>query len=188
MKDIISVFKSIMIIILILLSGCNNDSDPEGSDMISNSYITASGDINESYGAVAYFGIATYTSFDVGKEYLSITLYRLTSEENDLTAIFMFKSGSELPAPGSYDIGQYAIGDDMPPDVFGGAYCSGDVSDYSSYHMTSGTLTINESSDLKISGEIDMSGHYAELADEDTSRTVSITGEFIATPSQSYGD
>ncbi len=130
----------------------------------------------------ALFGITTYTSSTSEKEYFTITLIPKAPGNNELAMTLMYKSGPESPVVHSYDIGAYAFGNDIPADGFGGAFSPRNVTDLSGYIMTSGTLSISESSAARISGEFEMSGHYARLAEQDSTRMVNINGKFYATP------
>jgi hypothetical protein len=98
-----------------------------------------------------------------------------------LAFTILFKSGPELPSTQTYTIGRYAIGEDIPADRFGGGFSGINTEDFASYTMIQGTISFQSVSGSTITGELNMSGHWAQLAEEDSSRTVTITGNFHAT-------
>ena len=181
MKYIILTLKASVIFFLIILSNCDkNSTDP---DPLSSS-ITVSGDISESYDVFAFFGISTYSSGTEEMEYFTITLIPKTSGSNELAMTLLYKSGPESPEVDIYNIGKYGFGEDIPASEFGGSFSGRNVTDLSAYFMTTGTLSITESSASKISGEVEMSGYYVKFSEQDSTRIVTIIGKFTAAPMQ----
>ena len=181
MKYIILTLKASVIIFLTILFSCDKDStEPEPL----SSSITVSGDISESYDVFAFFGISTYSSGTIEKEYFTITLIPKTSGSNELAMTLLYKSGPESPEVDIYNIGKYSFGEDIPVSEFGGSFSGRNVTDLSAYWMTTGTLSITESSASKISGEVEMSGYYVKFLEHDSTRIVTITGKINATPMQ----
>jgi hypothetical protein len=163
---------------LFLLPACNNSTEPTENG---ETTISVSGDIAESYNAVAYFGISTYTTDSEEKEYFTIMIIPMESE-NPLAMTLLYKSGPEAAQTGNYQIGKYAFGNDIPAGWFGGNFSSKDAIDFSGYTMTSGNLTITKSTAESIQGSFNMNGHYVQFVEEDSSRTITVTGEFNAIP------
>ena len=171
--------KFILIFFSIFLFNCDKDSTkPEPA----SSSISVSGDISESYAVMAFSSISTYSSDTEEKEYFTVILQPESPGNNDLAMTLLYTSGPERPETGSYTIGEYAFGDDIPVSAFGGSFSGRNVTDLSAYFMSSGTLTISESSVSKICGEVAMNGYYAKFTDYDTTRTVTVTGKFKAIP------
>ena len=94
----------------------------------------------------------------------------------------LFKSGPELPSIQTYTIGKHALGQDIPTNNFGGGFSGLNTEDFAGYTMTQGTLTFKSVSEPNITGEFNMSGYWQQFLEEDSSRTVTITGNFYATP------
>ena len=169
----------IPIIYFLVFYGCSKKSTeplPVGSQ------IFVSGDVIESYQASAFFGTTTFYTDSINKEYFSIYLLPNAQGSNPLAWTFLFKSGAELPAVQTYTVGKFALGEDLPDLYFGGGFSGLNTEDYAGYIMTQGTLSFDSVSESNISGEIDMSGHWALGTEEDTTRTVLITGNFNAKP------
>jgi hypothetical protein len=102
--------------------------------------------------------------------------------DNPLAMALLYKSGPESAEVGSYPVGKYAFGYDIPQGHFGGSFSAQNVDDFSGYSMTSGTLTITKSSSELVSGNFEMSGHYVQFIEEDTTRVINISGKFNAIP------
>ena len=181
MKYIILKLKFSLMISLIILFSCDKDTT---EPVPVSSSISVSGDISESYDVVAFFGISTYSSNTNEKEYITITLLPKTAGSNELAMTLLYKSGPEFPEVESYNIGEYAFGEDIPESEFGGSFSGRNVTDLSAYLMTAGMLVITESSATNISGEVEMSGYYVKFLERDSTRIVTITGKFNATPMQ----
>jgi hypothetical protein len=94
----------------------------------------------------------------------------------------LFKSGPELPSVQDYTIGRFAMGEDLPISHFGGGFSGLNTEDFAGYAITEGILTFKSVSESIITGEFTMSGHWAQGIDEDSTRTVNITGNFNALP------
>ena len=179
MKTIILLVKTSAIIYTMVLYSCDKKSTkPEQS----NSFISVNGDISESYDVSAFFGISTYSSYTNDKEYFTITLRPETPGSNEIAMTLLYKSGSVSPEVDSYNIGEYAFGQDIPESEFGASFSALNVTDLSAYIITTGTLIITESSASKISGEVEMIGHYVKFIEYDSTRIVNINGKFNATP------
>ncbi len=170
----------IQLLLLFIFVGCSKDStEPEP---VGDSHISVSGDLTESYNTTALFGTSFYTADSIQKEYFSIVLIPLTEGSNPFAFTILFKSGPELPATKTYNIGKYAMGQDIPEDNFGGGFSGLNTEDFAGYTMTQGTLTIKSMSESNITGEFNMSGYWQQFLEEDSSRTVTIIGNFYATP------
>lgn len=181
MKYIILTLKASVIIFLIILFSCDKDST---EPVPLSSFISVSGDISESYDVFAFFGISTYSSGTYEKEYFTITLLPKTPGTNELAMTLLYNSGPESPEVDIYNIAEHAFGEDIPESEFGGSFSGRNVTDLSAYFMTTGMLIITESSASKISGEVEMSGYYVKLLEQDSTRIVTISGKFNATPMQ----
>ncbi len=164
---------------LLVLPGCSSDSTEPGA---SDSQISATGDITESYDARAYFGVSTWSSFDEEKEYFSVVIVPRSPGANALAATLLFKSGPQAPEVGTYSIAEYALGDDIPASEFGGSHSGRNVTDLSGYAMTAGSVTFSEVTQSRISGTFQMSGHWVQFAESDTLRIVNVSGQFNAAP------
>ncbi len=163
----------------LVLFGCSSDSTgPESSD----AQISATGDITESYEARAFFGTSTWSSFDEEREYFSVVIVPRSPGANPLAAALLFKSDPQVPDVGTYSIAEYALGDDIPENWFGGGYGGRNVTDLSGYTMTNGSVTFSEVTQSRIRGSFEMSGHWVQLAEADTLRIVNVSGQFNATP------
>jgi len=172
--------SSLTFIILALIN-CEKDStEPNNS---SDSFTSVTGDIEESYNATAFFAVSTYTSGDIVKEYFTIMIQPKSLGANPLAMVLLYKLGPDIPLTGTYVIGEYGFGLDIPENEFGGSYSGRNVTDYSSYSMSSGNLRITKATQSEITGEIEMSGYYVRLLEQDTTRIVNVTGNFHATPS-----
>lgn len=174
------IIKTSMVIFLIILFGCDNSTGPEPGV----SSISVRGDINESYDVTAYFGIATYSSDTTEIEYFTISLIPKPPGNNNFAITILYKFGPESPNVGTYNIGEYSFGEDIPAGDYGGSFSSKNATDLSEYIITSGELQIDESTTSKISGEFEMSGYYRIFFESDTTRIVTITGIFNAIPIQ----
>jgi len=181
MRYIIVTIKAAVIIFLIILFSCDKDST---EPVPLSSSISTSGDISESYDVFAYFGISTYSSGTNVKEYFTITLLPKTPGNNELAMTLLYNSGPESPEVDTFNIGEHAFGEDIPESEFGGSFSGRNVTDLSAYFMTTGMLIITENSASKISGEVEMSGYYVKFLERDSTRIVTITGKFNATPMQ----
>lgn len=170
-----------LILLLLIFVGCSEDSTaPEPVPGESNISIT--GDITESYKVTAMFGTSTYTSDMIEKEYFTIILFPNADGSNPLAFTILYKSGSELPSAQVYTMGRYAIGEDIPGTHFGGGFSGLNTEDFAGYTITEGTLSFMSVSESIISGELNMNGHWVQFVDEDSSRVVTITGDFNAIP------
>ena len=69
--------------LLILFNCYKNSTKPKPSD----TYISVTGDLNESYEAVAFFGVLTYSSDTTEKKYFSIYLLPKSPGENEMLQI-----------------------------------------------------------------------------------------------------
>ncbi len=169
----------LVLLACILIPGCsNNSTEPE--DLLKSS-ISVTGDLTESYDAVAYFGISTFNSNMEEKEYFSLMIIPIAAE-NPLAMTLLYKSGAESADVGSYQIGKYSFGNDIPEGHFGGSFSAQNADDFSGYSMTSGTLVITKNGSELVSGNFEMSGYYAQFVDEDTTRIINISGKFNARP------
>jgi len=175
------VYLSIALLSLILLYGCSKEST-EPEPILGESQISVTGDVTESYNVTAMFGTSTYTSDMTEKEYFSIILFPHEDGSNPLAFTMLFKSGPELPSTQTYMIGKYAIGEDLPADHFGGAFSGINTEGFGGYTLTQDSITFLSVSESVVSGDLDMSGHWAQGIEEDSTRTVTIIGKFFATP------
>ena len=171
-------------VVLIFFSAFLISCDTSTGPAPANSSIFVSGDISESYDVTAYFGIATYSSDTTEIEYFSISLIPKPPGDNNFAITMLYKFGPESPNVGTYNIGEYSFGEDIPAGDCGGSFSSKNATDLSGYIMTSGALQIDESTASKISGEFEMSGFYVKFFERDTTRIVTITGIFNAIPIQ----
>ena len=94
----------------------------------------------------------------------------------------LFKSGPELPSTQTYTIGKHAFGEDLPANHFGGGFSGINTEGFGGYTLTQGTITFKSVSESVISGDLNMSGYWAQGVDEDSTRTVTISGNFHAIP------
>ena len=177
MKRSLSGTRALALVILLVLFGCSDSTEPETG----SSQVSVTGDITESWAANAYHGLSTYTSFDIELEYFSIILLPRSPGANILAATLMYKYGAEAPDVGTYSLGEYALGDTIPAGEFAGSYSPLDATDLSGYVMTSGSVTFTEVTQTVVRGEFNMSGHYVRLVEADSSRVVNISGDFVAT-------
>ena len=169
----------LVVVSLVVLLGCDGDStEPASSD----SRISATGDITESWDATAYFGTSTWSSFDEEKEYFSVVLIPESPGANPLAAALLFKFDPQVPGLGTYSIAEYALGDDIPANEFGGGYSGRNVTDLSGYTMTSGSVTFSEVTQSRVRGSFEMSGYYRDQSASDPSRVAHVSGQFNATP------
>ena len=171
----------IQLLLLFIIAGCSTDST-EPEPVPGDSQISVSGDLIESYKVTAFFGTATYTADTLEKEYFSIVLFPLVEGTNPLAFTILFKSGPELPFIQTYTIGEYAMGQDIPANHFGGGFSGLNTEDFAGYTMTQGTLLFKTVSASNITGEFNMSGYWQQFFEVDSSRIVAITGNFSATP------
>ena len=174
------IFSVTFLLYLLFLTGCSSNStepDPVGEGQIS-----VTGDVTESYKVTALFGISTYSSDAMDKEYFSLLLFPNKEGSNPLAFTILYKSGPDLPATNSYTIGKYALGQDIPANHFGGGFSGLETEGFGGYSMTEGALTFKSVSESSLSGELNMSGHWAQGAEEDSTRTVTISGNFHAIP------
>jgi hypothetical protein len=167
------------LLLIIIIGGCSDNSTEPTP--VAQTRISVTGDISESYDAVAYYTPATFEN-DTVKEYLVILILPRTTGDNILAGAWLYKSGAELPEKRNYQIGEYAFGDDIPADKFGGSYSGLDADDFSGYSMTEGLLNIQSVSVSKITGEFSMTGYWRMGIDSDSSRIVTVTGKFSAAP------
>ncbi len=103
------------------------------------------------------------------------------SGANPLGMALLFKFNPEIPVVQNYQIGEYAIGSDIPENEFGGSFSGRNITDYSGYTMTAGNLNITEATTTVVKGDLEMSGYYRKLFEQDTTRIVNISGYFSAT-------
>ncbi len=177
--------KIMLLCLVLILVSCKNDTT--GPDQNSaGSYLTVTGDLNESYSAIAYFDTGSYTSGDTIKEYFTIMIMPRIPGANPLGMSLLFKLNPELPAVQNYQIGEYSFGSDIPANEFGGSFSGRNVTDYSGYTMTSGNLNITVATTTTVKGDLEMSGYYRKLFEQDTTRLVHISGYFSASKAIYY--
>jgi len=180
MRLSVTLIKILIAAHLILLISCSkNSTDP---DEVIRSSLSVSGDLEESYDVVAYFGLSAYSSDSIEKEYFSFLLFPQNEGTNVLAMTFLYKSGPEPPLKGSYYIGKYALGEDIPSSDFGGSFSGRNMTDFAGYMMTEGILNITESGTEKVKGNFEMSGYFVQGFESDTTRIVNISGVFSAVP------
>ena len=164
---------------LFLFSGCSKNSTepvPAGSQ------ISVTGDVTESYKVTAFFGTSTYSGDTTVKKYFSILFFPNAEGSNPLAFTILFKSDPELPTSQTYTIGKFALGQDIPANHFGGGFSGINTEGFAGYTMTQGTISFKSVSESTITGELNMSGYWAQGVEEDSTRTVTITGNFHAIP------
>lgn len=171
----------IQLLLLFIFVGCSKDST-EPEPVPGDSHISVSGDLTESYKVTALFGTSTYTGDTIEKEYFSIVLSPLAEGSNPFALTILFKSGPELPSTKTYIIGKYAMGQDIPANNFGGGFSGLNTENFAGYTMTQGMLLFKTVSESNITGDFNMSGYWQQFLEEDSSRTVTITGNFYAAP------
>jgi hypothetical protein len=176
--------KIILITALLIVLGCKEDTTEPKTK--SDSYISVTGDLRESYAAVAYFSISTYTSGDTTREYFTLIIRPKISGSNPLAMALLYKLNSEPPQVQNYQIGEYGFGSDIPENEFGGSFSGKNITDDSGYIMTTGNLNITAVTKSNIHGELEMSGYYMKLFEQDTTRIVDISGYFDATKIPEY--
>ena len=162
-----------------IFTRCGDNSTDPVPDV--STRISVTGDITESYDAMAYYLPATVESDTITEYFIILILPRKTGE-NVLAGAWLYKSGLELPGAQNYQIGEYALGEDIPPGDFGGSYSGLNAVDLSGYTMTDGSLNIQTVSGSKITGEFSMSGYWRMGIGSDPSRTVTVNGKFSAVP------
>lgn len=101
---------------------------------------------------------------------------------NPLAMALLFKSGPQVPEVGTYSIAEYALGEDIPENQFGGGYSGRNVTDLSGYTMTTGSVTFLEVTQSRIRGEFEMSGYYRDQSGSNSSRVAHVSGQLNATP------
>jgi len=176
-KNLIDLF--VILLAFVQITSCSkNSTEPVETG---ESSVSVTGDVTEAYDVFAYFGISTYTSDMEDLEYFTIMLLP-GSEENPLAMTLLYKSGAETAETGSYQIGKYSFGNDIPEDDFGASFSPLNTDELSGYIMTSGTLTISKSSSESVRGSFDMSGYFAQFTEEDETRIINISGKFNAIP------
>ena len=182
MKEINIPIIVLVTIFLIFPLSCDKEStEPEPPE----SHVSVSGDVDEAYEVEAFFGVSTYSVIGpdtITKEYFSITLTPKVNTLNPMARIFLYKFEPDRAPVGTYQIGEYVFGQDIPANIYGGAFSSKNATDFSGYIMTSGLLTITESSASKVVGEVEMTGYYTSGLQQDTSRTVNVNSYFVADP------
>jgi hypothetical protein len=182
MKNINILIIIAVAISLIFLLSCDKEStEPEPPE----SHVSVSGDVDEAYEVEAFFGVSTYTITGpnpITKEYFSITLTPKVNTLNPLARTFLYKFEPDRAPVGTYQIEEYIFGQDIPANIYGGIFSSRYATDLSGYIMTDGLLTITESSDSKLAGEVEMSGYYISGLQQDTTRIVNVNVYFVADP------
>jgi hypothetical protein len=174
-------FFSILGILLLqvfLFVSCGNDSPTNNSN--ENAKVDVTGDITESYNATATFGLVNYTSFGVELEYLNIHVKPLDPGAGIFSGALIFKMGRDIPAVGTYQLGEYALGQGIPSNIFGSGYTSKTGTLGSGYTINQGTITITESSVQKIVGSCNLTGYFVEGQDKYPTRKVTIKITFSA--------
>jgi hypothetical protein len=172
--------KIMLFCLVLIMVSCEND--PSGPDQNSSgSYLTISGDLNESYSALAYFDTGSYTSGDTIKQYFTIMIMPRIAGANPLGMTLLFKLNPAPPAVQNYQIGEYSFGSDIPENEFGGSFSGRNATDFSGYTMTSGNINITAATTAAVTGDLEMSGYYRKLFEQDTTRIVNISGYFSAT-------
>ncbi len=171
----------IQLLLLFIFVGCSKEST-EPEPIPGESHISVSGDLTESYRVTAFFGTSTYTTDTIEKVYFSIILFPIAEGSNSFAFTILFKSGPELPPVQTYTIGKYALGQDIPANHFGGGFSGVNTEDFAGYTMTQGSLSFKTVSESNITGEFNMSGYWQQVVEEDSSRIVTIVGNFKATP------
>jgi len=174
-------FLIISLLSLFVFTRCSTKST-EPDPVPGESQISVTGDVTESYKVTATFGTSTYTSDTTEKEYFSIILFPNTQGSNPFAFTILFKFGPELPSSQSYTVGKHALGDDIPAGQFGGGFSGINTEDFAGYTMNQGTITFTSVSGSIISGDINMSGYWAQGFEEDSTRTVTVIGNFNAIP------
>ena len=101
---------------------------------------------------------------------------------NPLAFTLLYKSGPDLPTAQTYTVGKYALGEDLPANYFGGGFSGINTDNFGGYTMTEGNITFSSVSPSLISGNLNMSGQWALGVEEDSLRTVMISGNFNAIP------
>lgn len=175
------IFIIILGFIFLLTGGCSKKST-EPDPVPLESKISVSGDVTESYNVTAFFGVATSTVDTVVKQYFSIILFPNATGSNEFALTLLYKSGPENPETKTFTIGEYAFGQDIPPNSFAGSFSSINSEDMDGYTMTEGQLTVRTVSAAKITGEFSMSGFWRMGSEEDRDRVVNIIGSFTAVP------
>ena len=173
-------FLIIFLIYILITLGCNKKStDPEP---VSESHLSITGDVTESYQVTALFGTSTYTADTIEKEYFTLLLFPNVEGSNPLAFTMLYKSGTGLPATESYHIDEYALGEDKPANHFGGGFSGINTEGFGGYKLNQGTINFKSVSESVNSGELDVSGYWAQGVAEDTTRTVILSGKIHAIP------
>ena len=105
---------------------------------------------------------------------------------NPLAMVLLYKQNSKSPQIQNYQIAEYALGSYIPANTFGGSFSGKNITDESGYIMTMGNLSITAVTTSNIQGELDMSGYYVRLFEQDTTRIVNISGYFDAIKMPNY--
>jgi hypothetical protein len=174
-------FKIIVGLIFLFSAGCGEQSTgPEPNPVASS--VSVSGDVTESYAVTAFYGIMTYTADTLTMEYFSILLIPNVPGSNALAMTLLYKSGADNPQSRSFEIGEYAFGDQIPADSFAASFSSINSEQMDGYTMTDGQLIIKSVSAAEIAGEFIMTGFWRSGFEEDRERTVNVSGSFTAMP------
>ena len=185
--------KANILLLLIVAVGlfvisCSKDSSSATTPTTpEKTTVTVTGDINETYEGKAMFGVSTYTSGG-SKQYFSITVLPLQAGTNPLAMTLMYKSGSTPFTTGTYAVGTYAFGSDIPAGKVAASFAGKSTPVTDGYFFDSGTLTISSVSAEKITGSCTMQGHYKSFMTEDVNRKITVTINFIALPEGSNTD
>ncbi len=94
----------------------------------------------------------------------------------------LFRASLERPDPGTYTLAAHSEG---PPadDAFAGRYVYSFVISYGVFHIESGTLTIDSSSDQEIAGSFELNAVLDESRSTDVpTQTATLSGTFRAVP------
>ncbi len=173
-----------MIVFIFALSGCSDNSSSTTSSDEHFGYIslTVTGAIDavhecdNSPGCVVSFG---RSQFEIGNN----TYYTWLIESGDYTSFLPFEISTtsintavSRPSPGTYDIGS-----EMAPSFSAGySNIEGGLNDDHSYettNQTGGTLTIESSTNERVTGSFEFTAVHI---DEGNSQTVTISGRFEA--------
>lgn len=166
--------------IAIVMFACSDDNPVTNA---LNTSVSVSGAVTESYNGTAWFENTTYTSGGVTLEYFALMIIPTPIGSNTSAMTFMFKAGSTPFAVGTYKVGEYSYGSEIPTDAIGATFSSktGNMSDV--YYCNSGSVSITSASSAKITGTCNLQGYlvFGGIT-KDTTKKISLTASFVANP------
>ena len=135
-------------------------------------------DINANISGNAIFGLQEN---NLGGTEWVVFMWTGVINSNAFDVITIFRENIDLPAPGTYQIGDVEQGAPSVDDFLGGYVFAGSTA-FGAFLSTSGTITITASSSEEVTGTFEFTGTLDESSFGVTAPTATLSGSFTAVP------